>query len=70
MSGKFKPQTYAFHSKQAEEAERDGQWLKAKDSWTKAVRMARKQDNWLMATARRDFCQRKLEQVREQEQLK
>ena len=71
MSSPFrgpKPGTYAFHCEQAQKYEERKWWLEAKEAWGKAVRVARRQDNWLMATARRDFCQRKLEQIREREQ--
>lgn len=70
MTRQFKPQGYAFHCDRAQKFEQKEEWLDAKEAWGKAVRAAKRQDNWLMATSRRDFCQRKLEQIREREQLK
>ncbi len=70
MSQPFKPRGFAFYCERAQKLELQGKWLEAKEAWGKAVRTAKRQDNWLMATARRDFCQRKIEQIREQELLR
>lgn len=66
MSKPFKPQGYAFHSKQAQELEEQGKWVKAAEAWKRAAGAARNQENWFMANSRRDYCLRRLAQANTQ----
>lgn len=66
MSQPFKPQGYAFHSKQAQEHEEQGRWIKAAEAWKRAAKSAKTQANWFMANQRRDYCLRRLVQETEQ----
>lgn len=68
MSHPFKAQGYAFHSKQAQEHEEQGRWIKAAEAWKRAASAARTQANWFMANQRRDYCLRRLAQMKEQQE--
>lgn len=68
MTSQFKPQTYAFHSKQAQELEEQEAWVKAAEAWKRAAKAARTQANWFMANSRRDYCLRRLAQTNTQQE--
>lgn len=68
MSRPFRPKGFAFYWDRAREREEQERWPEAKEAWRRAKRFAKTRNEADRATDRYEYCKRKLEQIREQEQ--
>lgn len=64
MSHPFKQKGFAFYWDRALERESQGRWSEAKEAWRRALKFAKSWSERDQATRRREFCKRKLEQMR------